>query len=96
VIYSFRQLIAQDTGVIILQAMALTPIRRPTSIMEYQPDKELAFRWRPCFGEDLSSFDWMLTNEEGSVGGRSDENFIQGPHLANSVVPAVVRLNLPH
>jgi len=48
--------------------MALTPICRPTTIMEYQPDKELAFRWRAHFLEDLSSFDWMLTNEEGSVG----------------------------
>jgi len=74
--------------------MALTLIRHPTSIMEYQPNKELAFRWSPWFVEDLSSFDWMLTNEEGSIGGRSGENFIRGPHPANSVVP--VELNLPY
>jgi len=44
--------------------MVLTLIRHPTSIMEYQPNKKLAFRWSPWFVEDLSSFDWMLTNEE--------------------------------
>jgi len=61
-------LVTQAARVIILQAMSFAPIRRPTSIMQYQPYEKLTFGRRSSFLKELGPFNRMLSHEKGPVG----------------------------
>jgi len=62
VLDSFRCLVTQGTLILILQAMSFAPVRRPTSIMQYQPNKKLAFGRRSRLLKDFGPFNRMLSN----------------------------------
>ena len=66
--------------------MSFVPIRRPTSIMQYQPYEKLTFGRRPRLLKEFGPLSRMLSHEKGPVGRGGRENPVGGPHLANPVV----------
>jgi len=59
--------VTKDAGVLILEVAFLATMSGPTTIMEHQPNEELAFGRSTSFAQDFGSFDRMLANEKEPI-----------------------------
>jgi len=65
----FGRLIAEHTGIIILEAMLLPTSCGPATFMQHKLDKKLTLGRCTGFTKNPCSLDWVLLNEKGQISG---------------------------